>query len=875
MHRMPLPVRVAIVALAFWGAGHLSVMLAIPPTFIAPVWLPAAIGLVAILRIGYWALAGIAVAAFLVSLQYGLMLEPGRIGFVVGGAAGVTLTTMLQAALGRALLRTPPGGDWALETGRDLGWLILLGGAVPALAGAAVMTVWFWAGGYLAGMNPAVAGLWLFASSTLAVASLSPLILILFNHGRVSTRRKWAVGAPAVLLFASVFLAFGVVRAIEQDQGGERFARLVADDHGALAARLEETARRLAMLDALFAASDEVTPAEFDIFVDAAFGDFNAVEAVRWAPRVSLDAQGRSPDNLPSELVGLSAAAPEPLGVYLVGARARARSAAIVTGLQAPDLHGLIVRAVAGGRLAASPIRVVPDRPNAVILALPGFHGVAVPDTVNRRQREIAGLAIGVVPVDTLLAETLTGARSAYTVDITDLGPDPAPRAPEQTGARDVVHDLAVGDRVWQIVYSPTVSYLHANQGWVAWFTLVIGLTVIALLSAAILISTARTDVIQRLVERRTAETVALSRNLALILEHAADGILSVDPEGRCTIVNRAAADLLGYAPDELQGRIVHDLIHPVDRDGVAHTRENCPMVAQLMEDTVRNGVEPFLRKDGTIFPVEYSSERITDETGQLRGVVTVFRDISERQAAEAERSRFIDGLTRANEELERFAFVASHDLQEPLRLIGNFTGLLLSRYGDRLDESGRHYAERAVAAAARMQSLVSELLAYGRLDGEAGFENQPVDLGCVVEETLGNLREPLSAAGADISVGSLPVVAGSRARLMQLMQNLVSNAVKYRAAGVQPKIAIDAQDAGAFWRIRVADNGIGIPEQYRAQVFQPFKRLHSQDEYPGSGMGLAICRKIVESHSGEMNIDDNTPSGTIFSFTIPKQSSA
>ncbi|MAC39910.1 MAG: hypothetical protein CMH93_10390, partial [Oceanicaulis sp.] len=332
-----------------------------------------------------------------------------------------------------------------------------------------------------------------------------------------------------------------------------------------------------------------------------------------------------------------------------------------------------------------------------------------------------------------------------------------------------------------------------------------------------------------------------------------------------------AAARLLGYTPEELTGTLIHDVIHPVDSEGRPHNRADCPMVSSTREEPVRNSIEPFRRRDGSSFTAELSSEPMLDEQGRLLGVVTVFRDITDRQQAQAERERFITELSRANEELERFAFAASHDLQEPLRLISNFNALLARRYDSALDDAGRSYIQHSIKAAERMQALIADLLAYGRLNYDSEPREVDVALGEIAEDAIRNLQTAIDKANARIEISDLPSIRGSRAQLTQLMQNLIGNAIKYHRSGSPVHVSVDAHEEDNAWRISVADNGIGIAPQYREQIFHPFKRLHAKDEYSGTGMGLAICRKIIESHGGVLWVEESPSGGSLFLFTLPK----
>jgi len=261
------------------------------------------------------------------------------------------------------------------------------------------------------------------------------------------------------------------------------------------------------------------------------------------------------------------------------------------------------------------------------------------------------------------------------------------------------------------------------------------------------------------------------------------------------------------------------------------------------------------------------NARRIDEGDGGEAGRVLVsIEDVTERKLAEAERDALIAELTRSNEELERFAYVASHDLQEPLRMVASFTQLLARRYEGRLDEKADRYIRYAVDGATRMQGLINDLLVYSRV-GRAG-EGRAMDAGEVLAEALARLELAVSRAGATVEAGPLPRVVAEPTELLQLFQNLVSNALKFRRDEA-PRVRVSAARAGSRWVIAVADNGIGIEPGYFERVFVVFQRLHPAGAYPGTGIGLAICKKIVERNGGRIWVESAPGRGSTFFFTL------
>jgi PAS domain S-box-containing protein len=283
-------------------------------------------------------------------------------------------------------------------------------------------------------------------------------------------------------------------------------------------------------------------------------------------------------------------------------------------------------------------------------------------------------------------------------------------------------------------------------------------------------------------------------------------------------------------------------------------------------------------RKDaaGRIAYVIASGEPIFDAEGRFRGYRGVARDITRRKERDAALREAHDALerkarelARSNEELQQFAYVASHDLQEPLRMISSYTQLIARRYGDRLDGDAREFMGFIVDGAARMKQLIEDLLAYSRV-GTRGREFQSVDAGAALEKALANLRAAREASGTLVTHDDLPTIVADGQQLTQLFQNLLGNAMKFRGEEA-PKIHVACETRPDVCVFTVRDNGIGLDPQYADRIFMMFQRLHTKAEYPGTGIGLAICKKIVERHGGRIWVESQAGKGSTFGFTIPR----
>ncbi|MFA4901124.1 MAG: ATP-binding protein [Desulfobaccales bacterium] len=261
---------------------------------------------------------------------------------------------------------------------------------------------------------------------------------------------------------------------------------------------------------------------------------------------------------------------------------------------------------------------------------------------------------------------------------------------------------------------------------------------------------------------------------------------------------------------------------------------------------------------------------QVTQRTMELRDAnVHLSVELDERRKAERQLAQYAEELTRSNAELEQFAYVASHDLQEPLRMVASFTQLLGKRYRGKLDQDADEFIGFAVDGATRMQRLINDLLAYSRV-GTRAKSFQFTDCNIVFRQTRDNLAKAIEDSGAIIFQDPLPTVEGDEMQLMQLFQNLVANAIKFRGAE-PPQIQVSAKQKGTEWVFAVKDNGIGIAPEHQERIFSIFQRLHQRSEYPGTGIGLAICKKIVERHGGRIWVQSQSGNGSTFYFSIPK----
>jgi PAS domain S-box-containing protein len=347
------------------------------------------------------------------------------------------------------------------------------------------------------------------------------------------------------------------------------------------------------------------------------------------------------------------------------------------------------------------------------------------------------------------------------------------------------------------------------------------------------------------------------------VAETAIEGIFSMEDTGKIRYWNPGAERMFGWSAHEAVGQPVTAVI-PGRFLTPEKTRSGEPVVGTTFETDGR-------RKNGTVFPLEVSLSAWATTQG-ARFYTVIARDITARKAGEKALEAKAEELSRSNQELEQFAYVASHDLQEPLRMVSNYTQLLGRRYKDQLDADANEFIDFAVDGAKRMQELIHDLLQYARV-GTRGKEFKPVPAGDIVAGAVANLAGATEEAGAQVVVDALPTVSCDATQLAQVFQNLIGNAIKFRRPGSQPVVRVSATRAGHATVFSVADNGIGIEPKYFERIFQMFQRLHGRSEYAGTGIGLALCKKIVERHGGRIRVESEPGHGTTFSFTIPDAS--
>jgi PAS domain S-box-containing protein len=353
----------------------------------------------------------------------------------------------------------------------------------------------------------------------------------------------------------------------------------------------------------------------------------------------------------------------------------------------------------------------------------------------------------------------------------------------------------------------------------------------------------------------------ASERRYQSLVDLSPDAIL-VNAGGTFVFANPAAAKLYGAnSPDEVIGRRAMELTHPDYRERMSERTSEVLAGAVAPPEEIA-----VLRLDGAPVDVEALAAR-TEFDGEPAAQV-VLRDTTERKQAQQQIERALAELRRSNQDLEQFAYVASHDLQEPLRMVASYTQLLAQRYEGQLDDQAQTYIHYATDGATRMQQLINDLLTYSRV-GARGQELAPTDLHSVLGEALRDLAAAIHESRAVVTNGDLPTVLADAGQLRQVFQNLIGNAIKFRREA-SPCVHVSARKEGREWIVCIKDNGIGIDVKHADKLFVIFQRLHTRQEFPGTGIGLALCRRIVERHGGRIWFESKPGEGSIFYFSLP-----
>lgn len=665
----------------------------------------------------------------------------------------------------------------------------------------------------------------------------------------------------------------------------------------------------LEFIRSFFMASKDVDRSEFREFVAHILENYNSIQAVEWIPRINKEqrneyvAMARSEGFTDFDIIekneqGLmvkSGQREEYYPVYYVEPmQGNEKAFGFDLASNQTRLESLRKARDSGKKVATARITLVQETGEqyGFLVFDPIYRHGAIVESVEQRRENLLGFALGVFRIGDMLNQMLkTVQKKNIDVYLFDESAKEGQQflhslrfQEENTGqglggvesTKDALQEqlmasqlFTVGGRSWRIQCVASQNYgLHINSGQ-SILILIIGILTTLFFTGYLKFHIGQTEKVEKLVEERTKDLEigkkALEDQKLALDQHAIVAI--TDVSGKITYANDKFCEISKYSREELLGqdhRIINSGYHPKE------------FIADLWKaiagGKVWKGEIKNKAKDGSFYWVDTTIVPFLNETGKPVQYLAIRADITDRKENEMQLKGLTEGLSRSNRDLEQFAYVASHDLQEPLRMVASFTQLLEKRYGKQLDEKAKEYINYAVDGSKRMQALIDDLLQFSRF-GRKDIKVTKVDLNKVLDQIKGDLSLLIKDTNAKINYQTLPTVQADKSQMIHLFQNFITNAIKFRKE--DPMIRIEHRENNDKYQFSIIDNGIGIEKKYLDKVFVIFQRLHARKDYEGTGIGLAVCKKIVENYGGKISVESEVGQGTTFHFTLKKGVSA
>ncbi|MEM9280806.1 MAG: ATP-binding protein [Verrucomicrobiota bacterium] len=876
------------------AAGFLSHLLGAVLTPWTPIWFPSGIAFAALLIWGmrYW---GAIFTAGFVAYFFALSGEVEKIEAILGalaGAFGMTVAAALSVYLVRKVTRWP--GD--LASGEGSGRLVLCGVIVGPVVGAS-LTFFCWFG---LGFVPVHAAFVFWTVLTLSYAigvstTAIPILLGDRNLYKNWSRKRAMILVPlGVALVAAALLLVFVERATQR-QVYSSFERSVVEVNATIQERLTQHLETLYSLQGFWESSDFVSEQEFVQFTKRSLGRYEAFVMLGWAPILEESERGRLDEEISGRGLVVDGARPFwfnigeseeqiPESIFPLLYSVPVESTSSWLGLNLADDPALVdvMKRAQQSRLPATAMPVVsPEGDRHLFMTchwLRGKRGNSSTEEAWLHGR--GGFLIGLIELEIVVADAILVAGQEFGEGVNlDISVDRGAAESEPISSPILFHiDSASGasrnyesemilefsDQKWVTTFAPGFDFLGQLIGGQVPFAQS-GVLLVTTLLGILLLTTAGYSVrLENEVADRTGQLAQSEEKFRQLSEAISEVFWVFNDEAQRFEYISPAFEAIWHEPAR---RVLDDpyvwylSILPEDREA-----------ARVAFEKARSGIRDYdveyriLRSDGTRRWIRDRGFPVKRDDGSIFRVVGVADDVTETRKAQRE-------LIRSNADLERFAYLASHDLQEPLRMVTSFVQLLKKRYGGTLDTKADEYIDHAVGGTERMRRLINGLLTLSRIDSSE-VPSELVDAEEAVRDAMANLSISIEKTGAQIQVESnLPEVEAVRSQLTQVFQNLIGNAIKYSDPGHAPIIEVGAIEEPNEFHLFVRDHGPGIEEQHFERVFEVFQRLETQRGEPGTGIGLSLCRRIIERHGGRIWLESEMGEGTTFHFTIPNSS--
>jgi PAS domain S-box-containing protein len=907
-----------VFAAAYVIAARLSLLLAIPPGYAAPFWPAAGIALAGILVGSARLSPAIWLGSFFTNLGIGFEATTSTALFAsLAIPSAIGLGAALQACGGAFLVRRFVGFPSALTRGREVVLFLLMGGPLSCLINATIGTVALAVGGKIPWTIALLTWTTWWTGDTLGVLIMTPLMLSwLAQPHHIWRRRRISVALPLVGTLTLAVVIFAYADAQERERLALLFERQATALGQTLQSSLDNYLDELSAVGSFFASVPAVGRRAFHLFVQRSLSRHPGLQALSWDRRVpdtlreayeeAMRREGFpffqiTEHDADGQLVA-AARRPEYVVVSYIEPYAGNERALGFDVASAPERRIALQQARnageprATGRLA---LVQAPSRHLGLLVFLPVYDPNLPRATVEERRHSLQGYVVGVFQIDEMIAAALQPVQWAGIVLRIEDETAPAGRGliydsrwrGQQTPglvrndeSGEVVHmawvtSLALAGQRWVLRCTPTLAYLTARQSLQPWFMLVGSLVFASLLGAFLLIMSGRALTIEQLMAERTAQLEASQRaeeRFRLAVESAPNAMVTVNQQGTIVLVNSQAEQLFGYTRHELIGQSVEILVP--ERFRAQHPELRPSFSASPKARPVGAGRDLYgRRKDGSEVPVEIGLNPIATDEGSL--ILSAIVDITARKQAEREIRALNEALEQrvaectaqleaTLQELAAFSYSIAHDLRAPLRAIHGFAHILLDERAAQLDAEAQGYLQRIASNALHMSQLIDDLLAFIQLSHQP-LRKQLVASADLVHDVLKDLRHTYEHRRVDFTIGALPPCHADPTLLRQVWANLLDNALKFTRQREVARIEIGSQEMAGERVYLVRDNGVGFEMRYMSKLFGVFQRLHHNEGYEATGVGLALTQRILQRHGGRIWAEAEVDRGATFYFTL------